>query len=30
MHVDEFVRGEGQFMITDFVPTTENQMKFYC
>ena len=23
MHVDEFVRGEGQFMITDFVPTTE-------
>ena len=23
MHVGEFVRGEGQFMITDFVPTTE-------
>ena len=23
MHVDEFVRGKGQFMITDYVPTTE-------
>ena len=32
MHVDEFVRGEGQFMITDFVPTTEkSNRKFpYC
>ena len=23
MHVDEFVRGKGQFMITDYLPTTE-------
>ncbi|GIT37400.1 MAG: hypothetical protein Ct9H300mP6_12680 [Gammaproteobacteria bacterium] len=23
MHVDEFVRGKGQFIITDYVPTTE-------
>jgi formate dehydrogenase major subunit len=23
MHVNEFVRGKGQFMITDYVPTTE-------
>ena len=29
MHVDEFVRGKGQFMITDYVPTTEKSNRKY-
>ncbi|MFS4436827.1 formate dehydrogenase subunit alpha [Paracoccaceae bacterium GXU_MW_L88] len=29
MHVDGFVRGEGQFMLTEFVPTPERTTRFY-
>ena len=29
MHVDEFVRGKGRFMITEFVPTPERTNRFF-
>src|SRR5690606_31020644 len=29
MHIDEFVRGKGQFMITQYVPTSERVTKRY-